>query len=104
VNYEKKRSKDLRKTMSRGSKKGRKGEETTKEWVTRKKELYKLRGKEGVPRDSKCARFLFLSYLTLLPLLSPSFVLLCIPSTPLLDGADPFPPRRYTARSRKARF
>lgn len=62
VAYEKKRAKDTRKTLSRGSKKGRKGaqgDETSKEWVKRKKELYKLRGKEGVPRDSKCVVFSF---------------------------------------------
>ncbi|GAA5871272.1 hypothetical protein JCM8547_007239 [Rhodosporidiobolus lusitaniae] len=55
VSYERKRAdKDQRKKMSRGSKSKRGGSgETAKEYVRRKKELYKLRGKEGVPRDSK---------------------------------------------------
>ncbi|GAA6020135.1 hypothetical protein JCM10207_006269 [Rhodosporidiobolus poonsookiae] len=58
VAYERKRADaDRRKKMSRGSRKGKgkngAGGESAKEWVTRKKELYRLKGKEGVPRDSK---------------------------------------------------
>ncbi|GAA6001788.1 18S rRNA (guanine-N(7))-methyltransferase family protein [Rhodotorula paludigena] len=57
VAYEKKRADaDLRKKFRRGGKgKGKKGamKEQTKEYVMRKKELYRQRGKEGVPRDSK---------------------------------------------------
>ncbi|GAA6039653.1 hypothetical protein JCM8097_002237 [Rhodosporidiobolus ruineniae] len=57
VQYERKRADaDVRKKMSRGSRKG-KGKhgagESAKEYVTRKKELYRKKGKEGVPRDSK---------------------------------------------------
>ncbi|GAA5943502.1 hypothetical protein JCM10213_005507 [Rhodosporidiobolus nylandii] len=53
VSYERKRADaDMRKKMSRRSKK-LKGGETTKEYVARKKELYRKKGKEGVPRDSK---------------------------------------------------
>lgn len=58
VAFEKRRADaDARKKMHRGGgkKKGKRGlKEETKEWVLRKKELYRTRGKEGVPRDSKC--------------------------------------------------
>jgi len=60
VAFEKKRADtDARKKMHRGSGgkkgKGKRGlKEETKDWVLRKKELYRTRGKEGVPRDSKC--------------------------------------------------
>jgi len=57
VAFEKRRADaDARKKMHRdgGKKKGKRGlKEETKEWVLRKKELYRTRGKEGVPRDSK---------------------------------------------------
>ncbi|GAA5854027.1 hypothetical protein JCM9279_003768 [Rhodotorula babjevae] len=59
VAFEKKRADaDARKKMHRGSGgkkgKGKRGlKEETKDWVLRKKELYRTRGKEGVPRDSK---------------------------------------------------
>ncbi|GAA5835440.1 hypothetical protein JCM11251_005235 [Rhodosporidiobolus azoricus] len=56
VSYERKRADgDQRKKVSRRSKgkKGLKGGESTKEFVMRKKELYRQKGKEGVPRDSK---------------------------------------------------
>ncbi|GJN88162.1 hypothetical protein Rhopal_001127-T1 [Rhodotorula paludigena] len=62
VAYEKKRADaDLRKKFRRGGKgKGKKGaiKEQTKEYVMRKKELYRQRGKEGVPRDSKPLSYL----------------------------------------------
>ncbi|GAA5896145.1 hypothetical protein JCM6882_008501 [Rhodosporidiobolus microsporus] len=56
IAYERKRADgDARKKVSRRSKgkKGLKGGETTKEFVMRKKELYRQKGKDGVPRDSK---------------------------------------------------
>jgi len=38
-----------------GGRKGKKGKKeiSAKEWILKKKELYRVRGKEGVPRDSK---------------------------------------------------
>lgn len=36
-----------------GGKKGKKDKLDGKEWILKKKELYRTRGKEGVPRDSK---------------------------------------------------
>lgn len=49
VQNEKKRRKD---GARKGGKKGKK-ELVGKEWIMKKKELYRTRGKEGVPRDSK---------------------------------------------------
>ena len=56
VAYEKKRADaEARKKMHKGGRKGKRGlKEAPKEYVLRKKELYRTRGKEGVPRDSKC--------------------------------------------------
>ncbi|GAA5848380.1 hypothetical protein JCM5353_004880 [Sporobolomyces roseus] len=51
VSYEKQRA-QMQKHKSRG-KKGSKGDKGTTEWVKRKKELYRTRGKADVPRDSK---------------------------------------------------
>ncbi|BGP22444.1 williams-Beuren syndrome critical region protein 22 [Rhodotorula toruloides] len=60
VSYEKKRADaETRKKLSRKGKgmgkgkRGLKGGEGAKEYVLRKKELYRQKGKEGVPRDSK---------------------------------------------------
>ncbi|BGP37525.1 18S rRNA (guanine1575-N7)-methyltransferase [Rhodotorula kratochvilovae] len=55
VAYEKKRADaEARKKMHKGGRKGKRGlKEAPKEYVLRKKELYRTRGKEGVPRDSK---------------------------------------------------
>ncbi|BGP05617.1 18S rRNA (guanine1575-N7)-methyltransferase [Rhodotorula toruloides] len=56
VSYEKKRADaETRKKLSRKGKgkRGLKGGEGAKEFVLRKKELYRQKGKEGVPRDSK---------------------------------------------------
>lgn len=47
----------MQKHKSRG-KKGSKGDKGTTEWVKRKKELYRTRGKADVPRDSKYVIFL----------------------------------------------
>ncbi|WVQ99348.1 hypothetical protein IAU59_006481 [Kwoniella sp. CBS 9459] len=50
IRNERKRRKDVA-----GGKKGKKGkkEVDAKEWILKKKDLYRTRGKEGVPRDSK---------------------------------------------------
>ncbi|GAA5825086.1 hypothetical protein JCM3770_004732 [Rhodotorula araucariae] len=55
VAFEKKRADaDARKKMHKGGRKGKRGlKEAPKDYVLRKKELYRTRGKEGVPRDSK---------------------------------------------------
>lgn len=61
VSYEKKRADaETRKKLSRKGKgkRGLKGGEGAKEFVLRKKELYRQKGKEGVPRDSKCVPLL----------------------------------------------
>jgi len=73
----------MQKHKSRG-KKGSKGDKGTTEWVKRKKELYRTRGKADVPRDSKYVRWsLFTGR----------------------EGADGvITTSRYTARSRKPRF
>ncbi|GAA6059650.1 hypothetical protein JCM10212_004153 [Sporobolomyces blumeae] len=54
VQYERQRA-ALEKNKHRrgGGKKGSKGDKGTTEWVKRKKELYRQRGKADVPRDSK---------------------------------------------------
>ncbi|ORX36750.1 S-adenosyl-L-methionine-dependent methyltransferase [Kockovaella imperatae] len=50
VRNEKRRRKED--SLKRGKKKG-KAEDNVKDWVLKKKDLYRTRGKEGVPRDSK---------------------------------------------------
>lgn len=75
----------MQKHKSRG-KKGSKGDKGTTEWVKRKKELYRTRGKADVPRDSKYVFFFFL-------LMMMEVVLMTM-----------FAIYRYTARSRKPRF
>lgn len=57
VSYERKREK----AKSRG---GKRKNVKDLDWILKKKELYRARGKEGVPRDSKYDDFL-LSQLTL---------------------------------------
>lgn len=49
VPYERKRAKQLRAKSKNDKRKGVK----TKDWLLQKKELYRKRGKEDVPRDSK---------------------------------------------------
>lgn len=69
-----------------GSKR-RKGKETDKDWILRKKSLYRQRGKEGVPSDSK-------------------WVPLTVPDA-LVGWADSkvaLTPCRFTGRKRKAKF
>jgi 18S rRNA (guanine1575-N7)-methyltransferase len=56
VKFENKRERDLSKSKSKRARKGKDGfgmEKGSKEWVLRKKELYRKRGKEDVPTDSK---------------------------------------------------
>ncbi|GAA5979833.1 hypothetical protein JCM21900_000265 [Sporobolomyces salmonicolor] len=55
VSYEKKRSDaEERRRRKGGKRKGAKADgKGTVEWVKRKKELYRTRGKADVPRDSK---------------------------------------------------
>ncbi|WVF71543.1 hypothetical protein IAT40_006351 [Kwoniella sp. CBS 6097] len=52
IRNERKRRKDV---AGGGGKKGKRGkkEVDAKEWILKKKDLYRTRGKEGVPRDSK---------------------------------------------------
>ncbi|GAA5901655.1 uncharacterized protein JCM6883_000354 [Sporobolomyces salmoneus] len=52
VAYEKQRA-SMEKHRKRGGKGKKPGEKGTTEWVKRKKELYRSRGKADVPRDSK---------------------------------------------------
>jgi len=47
--FEKRRERIVGKGEKRGKRKGVKD----KDWILKKKELYRQRGKEGVPRDSK---------------------------------------------------
>lgn len=56
VKFEKSRERDLNKSKSKRRKKGKDKfgmEKGSKEWVLRKKDLYRKRGKEDVPTDSK---------------------------------------------------
>ncbi|GAA5879370.1 hypothetical protein JCM16303_003179 [Sporobolomyces ruberrimus] len=52
VAYERQRA-DIEKHKKRGGKGKKPGDKGTTEWVKRKKELYRTRGKADVPRDSK---------------------------------------------------
>ncbi|WWC70278.1 uncharacterized protein I206_104228 [Kwoniella pini CBS 10737] len=52
IRNERKRRKDTSSNNKKG-KRNNKNVEDVKEWVMKKKELYRTRGKEGVPRDSK---------------------------------------------------
>lgn len=55
VAYEKQRA-SIEKHRKRGGKGKKAGDKGTTEWVKRKKELYRSRGKADVPRDSKCVQ------------------------------------------------
>jgi 18S rRNA (guanine1575-N7)-methyltransferase len=80
VQYEKRREKNTglkKRKMKRGILEG------DKDWILRKKSLYRQRGKEGVPKDSKSVSLLY-------QILSHSLIQI---------GS-----RRYTGRKRKANF
>lgn len=64
------------------SKGGKRKAGKTIDWILKKKELYRARGKEGVPRDSKCVCLRFFARERV--------------TDPLIC--------RFTGRSRKARF
>lgn len=93
VQYEKGRKREERSH----SRKGKKKDASSKDWILRKKSLYRQRGKEGVPNDSK-----YVSHSTPILLFLPDpcknkeSCKLMMHSLPLFS--------RFTGRKRKAQF